>query len=88
VKVDVRNSYKLVIVDLTGSRRNNTNTLLRCTLIDSSAWMFVLLSTCKFSLRTLQHQRDLIMKVTKAISVFVLQKQKQYIYIYIHYMTC
>jgi len=48
VKVDVRNSYKMIVVDLTGSRRNNTNTILRCILIELSAWIFILLSTCEF----------------------------------------
>jgi hypothetical protein len=78
VKVDVRNSYKMIIVDLTGSRRNNTNTILRYTLIDLSAGMFILLSNCKFSLHTLQHQRGLI--TLKVISVFVLQKKDIRIY--------
>jgi len=41
---------------------------------------------CEFSLHTLQNQRGLIIKVTKIISAFVLQRR--YIYIYIFYMTC
>jgi hypothetical protein len=82
VEVDVRNSYKMFIVDLTDSRRNNTNTILRCTLIDFLAGISFCCRLVNF-IYILCNIKEVLLDIKSFLSLFWRKKN-----MYIYYMTC
>ena len=84
MKVDVPNLYNMIIVDSTGSRRNDTNTILRCTLITFSMDVHSAVDVWIFFSYLCNIKEVLLCKLLKSFLCLIIRNETKNVY----YMTC